>query len=178
MLVINQDSAQLGVMPVETAIKLAEDAGFDLVEVAPDKTPPVCRIMNYGKFRYEQLKKDREDKRKQKIITIKEIKIRPKIEKHDYETKLNHVKRFLEHGDKVRVTVMFRGREMAHQEFGTKLLNRVAQDLSEMAVLEQKSKVEENNMVVLFAPKVAKEPVKDAPKEKVKEEKSAKDKNA
>lgn len=168
---INQDGDQLGVMPVETATTLAADSGYDLVEVAPDKAPPVCRIMNYGKYRYEQQKKEREEKKRQRVITVKEIKIRPKIEKHDYETKVNHIKEFLEEGNKVRVTVMFRGREMAHTEFGTKLLERVTADLVQFAQIEQRSKVEENNMVMLFSPKVVKE------KEKEKEDKSAKNKN-
>ena len=165
MLLIAEDGAQLGIKTLDESIALAFEIGLDVVEVGNDKNTPVCKFINYGKYRFEQHKKDSDAKKRQKVVLLKEIKLRPKIGTHDYETKVGHVRRFLSHGDKVKITVMFRGREVAYIDFGRKLLERVLVDLKEVAVLEQRSKLEDNNLAMLLAPRI------------VKEEKSAKDKN-
>ena len=132
---------------------MAIEQGLDLVEVAAKSRPPVCRIMDFGKFKYEQSKKARKAKRKQHTTQLKEIKIRPKIEEHDYQFKLRHAREFLEHRDKVKVTLTFRGREMAHMEFGTKILDRFVGDLTELANIEQHAKLEGRNMSMVLIPK-------------------------
>lgn len=131
---------------------MADDAGYDLVEIAPDATPPVCRIMNYGKYKYEQAMKAKQAKKNQTKIEIKEMKFRPKIDVGDYETKKKHVLRFLGAGNKVKITIMFRGREMAHPEQGISILERLADDLSEVAVVENKPVMEGRNMHMTIAP--------------------------
>jgi translation initiation factor IF-3 len=134
------------------ALRIADDQGFDLVEIAPDADPPVCKIMDYGKFKYEQDIKAKQARKNQTKVEIKEIKFRPKIDKHDYETKKRHVVRFLDAGAKVKVTIMFRGREMAHPELGLKILERVAEELGDDAVIETQPKLEGRNMHMLLAP--------------------------
>lgn len=145
---------QLGIMATRDALLLAEEQHLDLVEVAPKAKPPVCRIMDFGKYRYEQQKRDKEAKKKQKIITLKEVKLRPHIEQHDFDVKLKNALRFLEEGNKVKVTIMFRGREMSHQELGRDVLHRVAERLKELVIIERDPKLEGKNMIMILAPKV------------------------
>lgn len=140
-------------MSLEDALKMAEDAEMDLVEVAPDADPPVCRIMDYGKYKFEENKKRHAAKKKQKQIQIKEVKFRPGTEEGDYRVKLRNLIRFLENGDKAKVTLRFRGREMAHQELGKQLLERVENDLAEIASVEQFPRMEGRQMVMVIAPK-------------------------
>ncbi len=139
-------------MSVEQALKLAEDAGLDLVEVSPGASPPVCKILDYGKYKYEQQKKAAEARKKQKTIDVKEVKIRPNIEKHDYDVKMRNARRFLEGGDKVKVTMRFRGREMAHQDIGRDLLSKMQQELEEISTIELKPKLEGRQMIMILAP--------------------------
>jgi translation initiation factor IF-3 len=151
--VINDDGEQLGIMSVEEALKVAVDAELDLVEIAPLADPPVCRIMDHGKYLFEESKKRHAAKKKQKQIQVKEIKFRPGTEIGDYQVKLRNLKRFLENGDRVKVTMRFRGREMAHQELGLQLLKRVEEDLVELGTVEQFPKMEGRQMVMVIAPK-------------------------
>lgn len=144
---------QLGIMATRDALLMAEEQHLDLVEVAPKAKPPVCRIMDFGKYRYEQQKRDKEAKKKQKIITLKEVKLRPHIEQHDFDVKLKNALRFLEEGNKVKVTIMFRGREMSHQELGRDVLHRVAERLKELVIIERDPKLEGKNMIMILAPK-------------------------
>lgn len=139
-------------MPIAKALQIAEEAGLDLVEVASNSEPPVCRIMDFGKYKFEQSKKQHEAKKKQKQIQVKEIKFRPGTDEGDYQVKLRNLIRFLEDGDKVKVTLRFRGREMAHQELGAKLLQRVEEDLTEYGAVEQRPKMEGRQMIMTFAP--------------------------
>jgi translation initiation factor IF-3 len=140
-------------MTADEAREKAYSLGLDLVEVAPEARPPVCKIMDYGKYRYEQSKKDREARKKQTIIQIKEIKMRPKTEEHDFQFKLRHAERFLKDGNKAKVTMLFRGREMVHMNLGQKLLDRFADGLKDLAIIEQKAKVEGRSMSMILAPK-------------------------
>lgn len=140
-------------MSLEDALKMAEELDMDLVEVSPDADPPVCRIMDYGKFKFEENKKRHAAKKKQKQIQIKEVKFRPGTEEGDYQVKLRNLIRFLNHGDKAKVTLRFRGREMAHQELGRQLLERVENDLAEIATVEQFPRMEGRQMVMVIAPK-------------------------
>ena len=149
---IDYDGNQLGVFMIEEAKHRAQSAGFDLVEIAPDAKPPVCRIMNYGKYKYEQAVKQKQAKKNQTRIEVKEMKFRPKIDVGDYETKKKHVLRFLGDGNKVKITIMFRGREMAHPEQGISILERLADDLSDVAVVESKPVMEGRNMHMTIAP--------------------------
>jgi len=135
------------------ALELAQDAGLDLVEISPNATPPVCKIMDYGKFKYEQQKREAEARKKQHVIEIKEVKFRPGTDTHDYDVKMRNVTRFLEAGDKVKVTLRFRGREMAHQQLGLELLQRVATDVSELGKVENMPKLEGRQMVMMIAPR-------------------------
>ncbi len=155
------DGAQIGIVPVQDALKRAQDLDLDLVEVAPQAAPPVCRIMDYGKFKYERDVRQKEARKKQSRVDVKEIKFRPKIDRHDYETKKGHVVRFLSAGARVKVTIMFRGREMAHTELGSKILDRLTQDLSEMATVETPAKLDGRNMVMVLAP-TKKQPKKES----------------
>ncbi len=150
---IGVDGAQIGIVKLAEANELAEEAGVDLVEIAPTAQPPVCRIMDYGKFRYQESKRKHEAKLKQKQIQIKEIKFRPNTDEGDYRIKLRNLTNFLDDGDKVKVTLRFRGREMAHQEFGVRLLERVRDDLETHAVIEQFPKMEGRQMVMVLSPK-------------------------
>jgi len=150
---IGNDGEQLGVFPTQEALNMAEEKDQDLVEVAPNSSPPVCRIMDYGKFKYQQSKRAHEAKKKQKIIHVKEVKLRPNTDRHDYDFKLKNAFRFLESGDKVKVLVFFRGREIVHRENGQKLLVRVAETLEDIAVVEQEAKQEGRTLCMIFAPK-------------------------
>ena len=154
--VITADGEQLGVMSGRAAQQLAVERHLDLVEIAPTAKPPVCKIMDYGKFRYEQQKREKEARKKQKTFDIKEVKLRPGIKDHDFNVKYKNAVRFLEDGDKVKVTIMFRGRELSHPELGEVLLNRMAQQLKEIAVVERVPKLEGKNMIMIVAPKPAK----------------------
>jgi len=150
---VAEDGEQLGVVGIREAMAKAEDAELDLVEIAPQAQPPVCKIMDYGKFKYHEQKKQHEAKLKQKQIQVKEIKFRPRTDEADYQVKLKNLIRFLTEGDKTKITLRFRGREMAHQEFGLELLRRVEQDLLEHGVVEQFPKLEGRQMVMVLAPK-------------------------
>ena len=150
---IAPDGSQLGILPTEQALQTAYSQNLDLVEVAPEARPPVCRIMDYGKFRYEQSKKSREAKKKQTVIELKEIKLRPKTEEHDFQFKARHAERFLQEGNKAKITMMFRGREMARMDRGRVVLDRFVETLKEVCVVEQAPKVEGRNMTLILAPK-------------------------
>lgn len=150
---IAPDGSQLGILPTEQALQTAYSQNLDLVEVAPEARPPVCRIMDYGKFRYEQSKKSREAKKKQTVIELKEIKLRPKTEEHDFQFKARHAERFLQEGNKAKITMMFRGREMARMDRGRVILDRFVERLKEVCVVEQAPKVEGRNMTLILAPK-------------------------
>jgi translation initiation factor IF-3 len=151
--VISPDGTQLGILPIEQALQTAFDQHMDLVEVAPEARPPVCRIMDYGKYRYEQSKKAREAKKKQTIIELKEIKLRPKTEEHDFQFKARNAERFLKEGNKAKVTIMFRGREVIRMDRGRVVLDRFVEALKEVSVVEQAPKVEGRNMSMILAPK-------------------------
>lgn len=153
MRVIGADGSQIGVISIAAANKLAEEAELDLVEIAPTAVPPVCRVMDYGKFKYRESKKQHEARLKQKQIVVKEVKFRPGTDEGDYRIKLRNLTRFLEEGDKAKITLRFRGREMAHQEFGIRLLERVKTDLLELAVVEQFPKMEGRQLVMVLSPK-------------------------
>lgn len=150
------DGEQLGIMSSRDALALAHEKQLDLVEIAPNAKPPVCRIMDYGKYRYEQQKRDKEARKKQKTFDIKEVKLRPGIEDHDYTVKFKNAVRFLEDGDKVKVTIMFRGRELSHPELGEVLLKRMAEELKDTVVIERAPKLEGRNMIMIVAPKATK----------------------
>jgi translation initiation factor IF-3 len=147
---------------IEDALRLAEEADLDLVEVAPDARPPVCKLMDYGKFKYESAQKARESRRNQQLTVIKEQKLRPKIDTHDYETKKRNVVRFLEHGNKVKVTIMFRGREQSRPELGFRLLQRLAEDVGELGFVEATPRQDGRNMTMVIAPHKNKAKVKPA----------------
>ncbi|MFP3871020.1 MAG: translation initiation factor IF-3 [Syntrophobacteria bacterium] len=149
---IGVEGTQLGIVPLAEALARAAEEKLDLVEVAPKATPPVCRIMDYGKYKYQQSKKLQEAKKKQSMIQVKEVKIRPKTEEHDYQFKLRHIRRFLKEKNKAKVTIMFRGREIAYSELGLKVLERVIADTEDVAVVEQKPKLEGRNMTMILAP--------------------------
>ena len=150
---IGEDGEQVGIVATQEAMVLADEAGLDLVEIVPTSEPPVCRIMDFGKFQFEQNKKKHAAKRKQKQIQIKEIKFRPGTEDGDYLVKLRNITRFLNNGDKVKITLRFRGREMAHQELGMKMLERIQNDLEELGIVEQMPKLEGRQMVMVIASK-------------------------
>ena len=150
---IGANGENIGVVTPDRALALAEEAGLDLVEISPTAVPPVCKIMDYGKFKYENQKKEAEARKNQKVIEIKEIKFRPGTDTHDYDVKMRSVFKFLEDGDKVKVTLRFRGREMAHQQLGLELLNRVAGDVGEAGKIESMPKLEGRQMVMMIAPK-------------------------
>ncbi|MDC3340228.1 translation initiation factor IF-3 [Planktomarina temperata] len=149
---IDENGENIGVVTPERALIMAEDAGLDLVEISPNANPPVCKIMDFGKFKYESQKKEAEARKKQKIIEIKEVKFRPNTDKHDYEVKMRNVFKFLENGDKVKITLRFKGREMAHQELGRDLLLRVAEDTKEIGRVENMPKMEGRQMIMLVGP--------------------------
>jgi translation initiation factor IF-3 len=142
-----------GPTPIQAALDMAQAAGLDLVEIAPNSSPPVCKILDYGKYKYQAQKKAAEARKKQKVVEVKEIKLRPMIDDHDYQVKMRSMKRFFEDGDKVKITLRFRGREMAHQELGTKLLDRVKDDVGPIAKVEQEPKFEGRQMIMVLAPR-------------------------
>ncbi|MDL2272657.1 translation initiation factor IF-3 [Desulfovibrio sp. OttesenSCG-928-I05] len=150
--VIGADGEQLGILGRSEAIALARDAGLDLVEVAATADPPVCRIMDYGKFKYEAQKKKQEAKKRQTVIQIKEIKLRPKTDEHDYQTKVGHVRRFIEGGDRCKVTIYFRGREIVHKDRGQTMLDRVIEDTKDIAKVEQEARAEGRTLHMLLVP--------------------------
>jgi translation initiation factor IF-3 len=150
---IDEEGEMIGVMSARDALLRAYDAGMDLLEISPNAVPPVCKITDYGKYKYEQQKKANEARKKQKIVEIKEIKVRPNIDDHDYDVKMRAAKGFLEEGDKVKVTLRFRGREMAHQDLGAKVLERVRTELGELAKVEQMPRLENRQMIMVLAPK-------------------------
>jgi len=149
---IDDNGDQLGIVATDEARKLAAERGLDVVEVAPNARPPVCRLMDYGKYKYEQARKQREAKKKQHVINVKEVKLRPKIETHDLEFKLRHARRFLEDGDKVKFTLMFRGREVTHPELGVRLLQEVKEELEDIAIIEADIRHEGRTMTLFLAP--------------------------
>ncbi|MDR3319717.1 MAG: translation initiation factor IF-3 [Desulfovibrio sp.] len=151
--VIGVEGEQLGILQRGDAIALAKEGGLDLVEVAATSDPPVCRVMDYGKYKYEQQKKKQEAKKKQTVVQIKEIKVRPKTDDHDYETKLRHIRRFLEDGDRCKISVFFRGREIVHKDRGVDMLDRVVRDLADIAKVEQESHAEGRTLQMLLVPK-------------------------
>lgn len=154
---LNTDTGeQLGIMSLEDALKEAQKRQLDLVEIAPTAKPPVCRIMDYGKYRYEQQKRDKDTRKKQKVVNIKEVKLRPKIEEHDFNVKLKNTLKFLQEGDKVKMTIMFRGRELVHVELGKRLLDRMAEEIKDIAIIEREAKLEGRNMIMIVAPKQVK----------------------
>lgn len=154
--VIGDDGEQLGIMNTRDAVNLARERGMDLVEVAANADPPVCRIIDYGKFQYEQKKKASEAKKKQVTITVKEVKFRPATDEHDYQFKMKHGRNWLEDGDKVKATIFFRGREITHRELGYELLERLEKDLSDVGEVEARPRMEGNQMFIILAPKRAK----------------------
>jgi translation initiation factor IF-3 len=150
---IGADGANVGVVPTRQALMMAEEANLDLVEISPDAKPPVCKILDYGKFKFQEQKKAAEARKKQKVIEIKEIKMRPMIDDHDYDVKMKAIKRFFDEGDKVKITLRFRGREMAHQELGQQLLDRVKKDTVEIAKVESEPRFEGRQIVMVLAPR-------------------------
>jgi translation initiation factor IF-3 len=153
VLLIDEAGEKQGEMPLEAALDAAREAGLDLVEVSPQAVPPVCKILDFGKLKYQEQKKKSEARKKQKIVEIKEIKMRPNIDTHDYEVKSKSIRRFFEDGDKVKITLRFRGREMAHQDRGIDLLNRVKEDFAELAKVEYEPKLENRQMIMVLAPR-------------------------
>ena len=149
---VGAEGEQLGVLSIEAALAKAAEAGMDLVEVNPMAKPPVCKIMDYGKFKYEEKKKASDAKRKQVVVLLKEVKLRPKTEDHDYDFKVRNVKRFLEEGNKARITIMFRGREITHKELGQRLLDDVVKDVKDVGVIEQHPRMEGRQMFMILAP--------------------------
>ncbi len=149
---IGADGENVGVVTPARAMMMAEEAGLDLVEISPNAAPPVCKIMDFGKFKYEQQKRESEARKKQKIIEVKEVKFRPNTDTHDYDVKMRNVFKFLENGDKVKVTLRFRGREMAHQNLGRELLERVAEDVKEIGKIENMPKMEGRQMIMMIGP--------------------------
>jgi len=150
---IDKDGKNRGTVPIAEALSLAQEAGVDLVEIVPHATPPVCKLLDYGKYKYQEQKKAAEARKKQKVIEVKEIKFRPMIDDHDYNVKMRAIRRFFEEGDRVKVTLRFRGRELAHQELGIKLLERVKNDTAAIAKVEMEPKFEGRQMVMVLAPR-------------------------
>ena len=161
---VGADGQQIGIVSIQEAMRRARELDLDLVEVAPQANPPVCRIMDYGKFKYERDVRQKEARKKQSRVEVKEMKMRPKIDPHDYATKKGHIERFLNQGARVKVTIMFRGREMAHTELGRKLLDRLTADLSELATVDAYPKLDGRNMVMVLAP-LKRPPVRGAGKD-------------
>ncbi len=153
MRVIDSEGKQLGIFSINEALKMAEEMNLDLVEVAPQAVPPVCKLMDYGKYKYQISKKIQEAKKKQTIIEIKEVKLRPSTEDHDFQFKINHIRRFLSEGNKAKVTVIFRGREIVHTDLGKNLLERVYQEVKDIGIIEQMPKMEGKTLTVIIAPK-------------------------
>lgn len=152
---ISETGESLGVMAPRDALRIAQERGYDLVEVAPTARPPVCRIMDYGKYKYEQSKRDREARKKQKVVTIKEVKMRPNIEDHDFDVRRRQTEAFLKEGDKIKATIMFRGREVVHSELGRAVLDRLLDSVKDLCIVERPAKLEGKNMIMILAPKAA-----------------------
>lgn len=150
---VDADGSQLGIVVGRDALRIAQEKGLDLVEVAPLAKPPVCRIMDYGKFKYETQKREREARKKQKVVMVKEIKMRPNIEDHDFEVRVRSAEKFLKEGDKIKATIMFRGREIVHAELGKEVLDRLLARITDYCVVERPAKVEGRNMIMILAPK-------------------------
>ena len=150
---IEKDGANKGTVPIADALAAAQAAGLDLVEISPNANPPIVKILDYGKYKYQEQKKAAEARKKQKVVEVKELKYRPMIDDHDYDVKMRAMQRFFEEGDKVKVTLRFRGREMAHQELGTRLLNRVKDDTTKMAKIESEPRMEGRQMVMILTPR-------------------------
>ena len=165
MRVVGAQGEQLGVLSIEQALERSSAEGLDLVEVNPMAKPPVCKIMDYGRFKYEEKKKTNEAKKKQVVVKVKEVKLRPKTEEHDYDFKIRNVRTFIEEGNKAKITIMFRGREITHQELGMALLNRIRAELADSILVEQFPKLEGRQMIMMIAPgkkKIATKPVVEA----------------
>ena len=152
MRLIDDQNNQLGVVSLDAALRIASEKGLDLVEVAPQASPPVCRLIDYGRYKFETVKREKDQRRKQNVIKLKEMKLRPKVAEHDFQTKFKGLKQFLEAGEKVKVTIMFRGREMVHQDIGRKILDRVADDARPFAVVERQPLLEGKNLFMILAP--------------------------
>ena len=150
---VDADGTKLGIMSGRDALHVAQEKGLDLVEIAPMAKPPVCRIMDYGKFRYEESKREREARKKQKVISIKELKMRPNIEDHDFEVRVRQAESFLKDGDKIKATIMFRGREIVHANLGKLVLDRLLERIQELCIVERPAKTEGRNMIMILAPK-------------------------
>ncbi len=161
--VIGEDSEQLGVMDVRDAIRAAREKGLDLVEIAPNGDPPVCRIIDFGKFQYEAKKKANEAKKKQVTVTVKEVKFRPGTDEHDYSYRMKHAREWLQEGDKVKATIWFRGREMTHRELGSRIREKLEADLSDVGEVEARPRMEGNQMFIILGPKRHKTPAKSEP---------------
>ncbi len=161
MRLIDDQNNQLGVLSLDAALRIANEKGLDLVEVAPQASPPVCRLMDYGRFKFETIKREKDQRRKQNVIKLKEMKLRPKVAEHDFQTKFKGLKQFLEAGEKVKVTIMFRGREMVHQDIGRKILDRVADDARQFAVIERAPLLEGRNLFMILAPSRAGQAAKE-----------------
>ncbi len=159
---VSDDGEQLGIVAVREALGIAQEKGLDLVEVAPSAQPPVCRLMDYGKYKFEQNKREKEARKKQKIISIKEVKMRPNIEEHDFQVKARNARKFLSGGDKVKLTIMFRGREITHPELGEKLSLKFVGELTDISSVEKPPKVEGRNMVTVLIPKLDNDKKEDA----------------
>ena len=180
---IGADGEQKGVVSIQVAMRAAEDAGLDLVKIAPQAVPPVCKVLDYGKYRFEQAKREKEAKKKQKTVEIKEIRLSLKIDTHDFETKVNQAKKFLEHGDRVKVAIRFRGREMAHPELGNATIKRFADACADVGVIDKLPKMEGRSLIMFISAKPAskttakqtKKPVSEKPAEKPAEETKAED---
>lgn len=153
MRVVKEYGEQVGIKPINEALQLAYEDGLDLVEISPNANPPVCKIMDFGKYKYELSKKEKSSKKKQATVNLKEIRLRPKIEEHDYDFKMKHARKFLEAGNKVKASVLFRGRELAHKEFGRKILDRLQEDLSDISKVEREPLLEGRNMVMYLVKK-------------------------
>ena len=150
---IDKDGGNRGTVPIAEALQAAQDAGLDLVEISPNAAPPIVKVLDYGKFKYQEQKKAAEARKKQKVVEVKELKYRPMIDDHDYDVKMRAMQRFFEEGDKVKITLRFRGREMAHQELGHKLLNRVKEDTTKIAKVEMEPRFEGRQMIMILAPR-------------------------
>jgi translation initiation factor IF-3 len=153
--VVTEAGEQLGVMNPRDALREAQERGLDLVEVAPTARPPVCRIMDFGKYKYEQSKRDREARKKQKVVTIKEVKMRPNIEDHDFDVRQRQTEQFLKDGDKIKATIMFRGREVVHADLGKQVLDRLLESVKDLCIVERPAKLEGKNMIMILAPKAS-----------------------
>ena len=150
---IGVDGEQIGIVEIDRALDLATEAGYDLVEVSPNSSPPVCKIMDYGKYLYELSKKEKQTKKKQHVVHVKEIRMRPKIEAHDFGFKLRHARKFLEAGNRVKMTILFKGREMAHREFGDQILERIQEELDDIAKVEREAQLEGKTLTMYFVKK-------------------------